>query len=39
MLFNSFLMPGVDMVCGGMLGCLLVSLSGIGSSDSDVKTD
>jgi hypothetical protein len=31
--------PGVDMVSGGMFGCLLVPLSGIGSSDSDVKTD
>jgi hypothetical protein len=39
MLFNSFLMSGVDMVSGGMFGCLLVPLSGIGSSDSDVKTD
>jgi len=32
-------MPGVDMVSGGMFGCLLVPLSDIGSSDSDVKTD
>jgi hypothetical protein len=39
MLFNSFLMSGVDMVSGGMFGCLLVPLSGIMSSDSDVKTD
>jgi hypothetical protein len=38
MLFNSFLMQGVDMVSGGIFGCLLVPLSGIGSSDSDVKT-
>jgi hypothetical protein len=27
------------MVSGGMFGCLLVPLSGIMSSDSDVKTD
>jgi hypothetical protein len=39
MLVNSFLMPGVDMVSGGIFGCLLVPLSGIGSSDSDVKND
>ena len=37
--FNSLLMPGVDMASGGMFGCVLVPLSGIGSSDSDVKTE